>query len=141
MRWKDLSLNLAFAYHWGGKLYNQTLVDRVEVPTSSIEFKNVDRRVFTDRWTNPGDRTFFKGWSYFATNASSRFVMKDNVFEFTAASLQYRWSSPKLQSAGIDVVNFGVNMSDIFYLSTIKRERGLSYPFARNATFTIGIMF
>lgn len=142
-RWKDLTLNLSFAYHWGGKLYNQTLIDRVELPSSRIEFANVDRRVFTDRWVNPGDLTFFKGMGKFSreTEASSRFVMPDRVFEFSTASLQYRWSTEKLKRTGIDVVNFGVNMADIFYWSKTKQERGLNYPFARNAAITVGVMF
>lgn len=142
-RWKDLTLNLSFAYHWGGKLYNQTLIDRVEMPYSSLEHKNVDRRVFTDRWTKPGDLAFFKGMYkvYEATRSSSRFVMPDKVFEFATANLQYRLATEKMKRAGIDVVNFGVNMSDIFYWSKTKQERGLNYPFARNAAVTVGIMF
>ncbi|MDE5611368.1 MAG: SusC/RagA family TonB-linked outer membrane protein [Odoribacter sp.] len=143
LRWKDLTLNLSFAYHWGGKLYNQTLIDRVEVPYGSLEHKNVDRRVFTGRWVNPGDLTFFKGMYkvYDATRASSRFVMPDNVFEFATANLQYRLATEKLKRAGIDVINFGVNMSDIFYWSKTKQERGLNYPFARNMGVTVGLMF
>jgi len=142
-RWKDLTLNLSFAYHWGGKLYNQTLIDRVEVPLNQIEYTNVDRRVFAGRWKEPGDLTFFKGKGGYSekTQASSRFVMPDRVLEFSTASLQYRWASDKLRGAGIDVVNFSVNMSDIFYWSKTKQERGLNYPFARNAAVSVGIMF
>lgn len=113
------------------------------MPYSSLEHKNVDRRVFTDRWTKPGDLAFFKGMYkvYEATRSSSRFVMPDKVFEFATANLQYRLATEKMKRAGIDVVNFGVNMSDIFYWSKTKQERGLNYPFARNAAVTVGIMF
>lgn len=35
--WKDLSVNLSFAYQWGGQQYNRTLLDKVEVTSSYID--------------------------------------------------------------------------------------------------------
>ena len=50
IRWKDFTLNVSFAYQWGGQTYNSTLIDRVEVSTGTISARNVDKRVFSDRW-------------------------------------------------------------------------------------------
>lgn len=50
LTWKKLTFNMSFYYYWGGKTYNQTLVDRVEVTTSKLTTSNVDRRVYTERW-------------------------------------------------------------------------------------------
>ena len=32
-------------------------------------------------------------------------------------------------------------MNDIFRISTVKNERGLSYPFARSVSFSLGVTF
>lgn len=141
LSYRNFSVNLSFAYHWGGKQYNQTLLNKVEVNKASLLY-NVDKRAFTDRWTKPGDVKFFKGYDNTGTKMSSRFVMRDNAFEFQSASLQYRWNSEFVQQKlQLETVNFAANMSDIFYLSTIKRERGTTYPFARRLSLSVSIMF
>lgn len=71
-RWRDLSLNLSFAYRFGGQLYNSTLASKVE---NADKRYNVDERVFTDRWQKPGDETLFKGLNNeSSTYATTRFV-------------------------------------------------------------------
>lgn len=142
LKWKDLTFNVSFGYQWGGKTYNQTLVDRVELTDVDITLKNVDKRVFTDRWQKPGDITFFKKHSNESTKASSRFVMDNKWFEIQSISLQYRWASETLKKATrLQSVIFGVNMSDIWHFSSIKYERGVEYPFARNVKGTITLSF
>ena len=37
--WKDLSVNLSFAYQWGGQQYNETLLNKVEVTNGEIDKK------------------------------------------------------------------------------------------------------
>jgi hypothetical protein len=139
--WRDLSLNLSFAYHWGGKQYNSTLLQKVEVSRTQLIY-NVDKRVYTERWQKPGDVKGFKRYDGSATKASSRFVMADNVFELQSASLQYRWHAPFLRERlGTEALNLSINMSDIFYISSIKRERGIAYPFARRISFAFSFMF
>ncbi len=139
--WKDLTVNLSFGYHWGGKQYNSTLLDKVEVTKETIEKSNVDRRVLADRWMREGDVVFFKGLSNTATRATSRFVMKDNVFELQSANVQYKWHAPYLKRMGLQTVTFAVNMSDLFYLSSVKRERGTSFPFARTVGASVSLLF
>lgn len=142
LMWKGLTLNVSFNYYWGGKAYNSTLVDRVEVTTSTLESSNVDKRVYTDRWMQPGDVTFFKGFSNDGTQATSRFVMDDNVLELSSVSLQYRWDSDWIRRyAGVQSITFGVNMSDLFHWGSIKMERGTSYPYARNIQGSIKFLF
>ena len=142
LTYKNFILNLSFGFHWGGRLYNQTLLDKVEVTISTISLQNVDRRVWEKRWTTPGDVTFFKGFSNTRTRATSRFVMDDNVFELQSASLQYRLDRADfIKKAGLQALTFGINMSDLFYLSSVKRERGISYPFASRIGGTISLTF
>ena len=140
--WKDLSVNLSFAYQWGGQQYNETLLNKVEVTSSYINLNNVDSRVLKKRWQNPGDVKPYKGYGSSSTKATSRFVMDDNVFQFQSASVEYRFRSDFLRDRWkIETLNIGANMSDIFYISSIKRERGTSYPFARRLTLTLSVMF
>ena len=142
LTWKKLTFNMSFYYYWGGKTYNQTLVDRVEVTTSKLTTSNVDRRVYTERWMNPGDVKFFKGFSNSATRASSRFVMPDNVLELSSVSLQYRWDTPWIRKyTGTQSITFGVNMNDLFHWGSTKFERGTDYPFARNIQANIRFLF
>lgn len=55
LTWKNISLFTSFQYEWGAQSYNYTLVNDVE--NADIEFKNVDKRVLTQRWQKPGDIT------------------------------------------------------------------------------------
>lgn len=139
--WKDLSLNLSFAYHWGGQQYNSTVIQRVEVSRSQV-FYNVDKRVSTERWRQAGDIVPYKKIGNVDTRWSSRFVQDDNMFSLQSASLSYVWHNRWVQQhLGMQSMTLGANMTDLFYVSTIKRERGLSYPFARSVSFDLSIVF
>lgn len=142
LSWKGFTFNLSFAFHWGGQMYNSTLRDRVEVTSTVIKNQNVDERVLTSRWLQVGDVAAFKKVSAITSKATSRFVMDDNVLELQSVGLQYRWDSEWLKNkAQLESVIFGVNMSDLFYWSSVKVERGLSYPFARNIQASVKLMF
>lgn len=142
IRWKDFTLNVSFAYQWGGQTYNSTLINRVEVSNGTIGSRNVDKRVFNERWQKPGDKTFFKGYSTESTYATSRFVMDDNWFDIQSVSLQYRWATPGLRKAThVQSILFGINMSDLWHFSSIRYERGTSYPFARNIQGSVTFLF
>ena len=142
IRYKGWTLNLTFTYYWGGYRYNSTLLDKVEVPIAALKSQNVDRRALTDRWMKPGDVTFFKGYSENATRATSRFVMKDNVLELSTASLQYRWDGSWLKkNLGMQSMIFGLNASDLVHWGTIKQERGINYPYARNIQASVKLLF
>ena len=142
VRYKNWTLNFTFSYYWGGYSYNSTLRDKVEVTINALKSQNVDRRALTDRWMKPGDVTFFKGYSEDATRATSRFVMKDNVLELSSASLQYRWDSKWLkQVMRMQSVVFSLNASDLFHWGSIKQERGVNYPYARNIQGSVKLLF
>ena len=42
---------------------------------------------------------------------------------------------------GIENVRFSVNASDLFYISSVKTERGTSYPYARNVGLNVSLLF
>ena len=111
--YKGMTLNLSFGFHWGGKQYNSTLLDKVEVTPSTIKTGNVDNRVWSDRWMQEGDEVYFKGISNEKTRMTSRFVMPDNVFSLQSASVQYDLNTPYLQKWGIQNMRFSLNMSSL----------------------------
>lgn len=140
--WKKLTLNLSFGYQWGGYTYNETLLSKVEVTSSTIQSQNVDERVLHDRWFKPGDVTFFKALSNDGTRATSRFFMKDNNFTLQSIGAQYRFDSANIRKMfHCSSIVLALNMNDIFYISTIKRERGTGYPYARNIQASLKLSF
>ncbi len=142
LMYANFTFNVSFGYHWGGKLYNSTLRDRVEISRSTIGEKNVDARVLSSRWMQAGDNTFFRNFDDVETHATSRYVFDDRVLELQSLSLQYRWNSQWLRNlTGLESIVFAVNASDLFYWSTVKYERGTSYPYARNIQGTVTLTF
>ena len=144
VRWRGFTFNVSFGYHWGGKQYNSTLRDRVEVSRTTIGRQNVDERVLSARWMKPGDVTFFRNFNDAdaTIHATSRYVFDDRVLELQSMSLQYRWNNEWLRhNTGLESLVFAVNASDLFYWSSVRYERGTSYPYARNVQGTITLTF
>lgn len=139
--YKNLTVNLSFGYHFGGQQYNETLKDKVEIPVSALQY-NVDKRALTQRWLEVGDVKPYKGYYGQSTKMSTRFVMDDRVFELQSANIQYRlFSKYLMKHCNIQSMDFSWNMSNLFYISSIKRERGIEYPFARSMSFTFALRF
>lgn len=139
-RYKGFTLNASFRFSYGGQVYNQTLINKVE----NANYKyNVDARVFTDRWQKPGDIAFFKALDITSTTQmTSRFVQDNNTLTCQNVNLQYDVKHPLLNKRlGVNSLILSAWMDDIFYLSTVKRERGTSYPFSRNYSLGISAIF
>ena len=137
--YKNWSLFAAFQYEFGGQEYNQTLVDRVEDADLS---RNVDERVLKGRWQKPGDHTFFKDIaSRDRTEVTSRFVQDENVLQFKSLSLSYSFPQKWIKKMYMERMKLTFQMEDLFRISTVKRERGLDYPFARTFNFGLQVQF
>ena len=141
VRYKNITLNSAFRYEFGGDRYNQTLVDYVE--NADIEHSNVDRRVLTDRWQKPGDITMLKDIKDRGTTTrpTSRFMQEYSCLSMTSLSLQYEFARKICRAVGIERMRLEANTGELFRISSVKQERGLSYPFARNFNFTLMLNF
>jgi len=143
--WKGIQLGVYCSYQYGGKMYNQTLADRVE--NADLRF-NVDERVLLGRWKKPGDITYFKGLSDLdgfpvtsPTLATSRFVQTNNYLEMESLSLGYLVPDKWTARWHFKNTRLNLQMNNLFRLSTIQVERGLDYPFARNINFNITTTF
>lgn len=138
--YRNWSVNLSFGYRMGGFLYNSTLVNRVE--NANLKY-NVDRRVYEDRWKQPGDHTFFKDVKdKRITQMSSRFVQEENTLECQSFQVKYdlpqKWTLHHLKMQHLSVI-FSTN--NLFRLSTVKQERGLEYPFSRRYSLSLSATF
>ncbi len=134
-------LSLLFSYQMGGDYYNQTLVDRVE--NVNIAY-NVDRRVFSDTWNTPGDIAKYKHISSTPTTtyASTRFVQRNNMLDLTTLSLYYDFKHRGwLQRSFLERLRLTLYVNDVFHLSSVKAERGLSYPYAHTYSFSVTATF
>lgn len=139
--WKGFSVNTSFYFRLGGQMYNQTLVDKVENCDMTY---NVDRRVYTGRWTTPGQKAEFKRVTdpnYF-TRPTSRFVQDLSELQMTSLNVGYDFRNCKFMQNGIiERLKLSFYMNDVFRLSTVKTERGTDYPFARSFSFQLQATF
>ncbi len=138
--WKGFYVNTSFLYAWGAQQYNETLLNKVE--HADIANSNVDRRVLTDRWQAPGDvAPFYDIKNTTKTQPTSRFVQDDDYLQFTSLSAGYDFDQRLIQKFHLTSLGIRFNANDIARWSTIKAERGTSYPFAKNYSFTLSIGF
>lgn len=138
--YKNINLNLALSYRWGGQIYNQTLVDKVE--NADIMY-NVDRRVFTDRWQKEGDIARFKSISDRSyTRPTSRFVEDYSLLTLSSINLSYDFSNTQfLRNSFLQQLKVFVYLNDLFTVSSVEIERGTSYPYARNFSLAVQAAF
>jgi TonB-linked SusC/RagA family outer membrane protein len=134
---KGFELGIIFNYQYGGQLYNQTLIDRVE---SVNPTENVDRRAYDLGWKGPGDISQFTaiGVGNAATRLTSRFVQDNNTLTLSSLSLGYNfYLQPWLKRTGLRSLQVTALTNDLLRFSSIETERGTSNPFAR--TFALSL--
>ena len=141
--WKGFSMNLIFSYRYGGQAFRQTLFDKVENISESDLMYNQDKRAYYDRWQKPGDHAKFKRIDDLSeSHMTSRFIEDENTLKLTTLSFGYEnQTAPWLKTIGASSFNVRLSMNDLFYLSTIKEERGLDYPFQRSVMMSLGLSF
>lgn len=140
LRYKRFTLYTTFLYEFGGQAYNQTLVDKVE----NIDLRNfnADKRVLLERWQKPGDVTPLKNVAdNTITRATSRFVQDKNELKFNSISLGYDFKPELLKKVGLSMLRLQASANDIVTFSSIKQERGLTYPYARTFNFNLSTSF
>ena len=137
--YKGFNLSLQFDYRFGGQYYNQTLVDKVENVDPRY---NADRRAYDLGWAGPGSHSSYTRIyvNKAKTLATSRFVQDENTLNLNSASISYnfyrhafvkRWGLNSLQMTAIT--------NDLFRVSTIQAERGITNPYARTYSFSIRV--
>jgi TonB-linked SusC/RagA family outer membrane protein len=143
--YKGISLNVSMRTELGGQIYNRTLADRVE---NADPIYNVDERVLTDRWQKPGDQAKYKGLATIdgitrtdITVASSRFIQDNNTLYCDAITLGYLFPKRLTNKWAMSRFQCYFYINNPFVVSSVKQERGLEYPFARNYSFSLQLGF
>lgn len=141
--YKGFTVSMNLRYRIGGQAFMQTLFEKVENISARDVALNQDRRALYDRWKQPGDNARFKAISRTEqTPISSRFVADNNMLIGEAFSLGYEASDKAwLKAVRASSFTFRAYLKDIFYISTIKNERGIDYPFARSVSFSAAVRF
>ena len=130
----------SFTYRFGGQAYNQTLRG---IENVNLEYYSGDRRTLTERWQKPGDIAPLKSIKdrTYITRATSRFVQNESTLAFNSLQIQYSFDPALLHKWGLSGARLSANTTDLMYLSTIKRERGTSYPYARTYNLSLYLTF
>lgn len=145
LMYKGASINIVLRTEFGGQMYNNTLADRVE---NADPIYNVDSRVLSGRWQKPGDQAAYKGLANLAgntrtdiTRASSRFIQDNNSVYCDAITLGYLFPTRLTQRWYMSRLQCFLYINNPFVVSSIRQERGLEYPFARNYAFSLQLDF
>ena len=137
LTWKGFNLYMNFSYEMGAKQYNSTLAQKVE---GADPYRNADRRVLYDRWKQPGDVSMFRRIDDTSSvYQSTRLMQKNNFLNMSSLSISYDIPRKYIQRSAIERCKFIFSMTDLFRISTIKQERGTSYPFARTMSLGFNI--
>lgn len=143
--YKGISVNVSMRTELGGQVYNRTLSDRVE---NADPVYNVDERVLTDRWQKPGDHARFKGLANIGgttrsdiTKASSRFIQDNNTLYCDAITLGYLFPRKLTNKWQMSRFQCYFYINNPFVVSSVRQERGLDYPFARNYALSVQVGF
>lgn len=139
LRWKGFQLNMVFGYNLGATVYNSTLVSKVE---GSDPRNNADRRVLEERWKEPGDYAKYRDIANIETpQQTDRFTQDEYTFTMRTLSLAYDFPQNISRKLGMSRLRAELLTNDVFRFSTIKQERGLTYPFARTYELSLSINF
>lgn len=135
LTYKGFTLTTGLRYQLGAMDYNLTLASRVE---GADPRKNADQRVFSDRWTQPGNHASYKNIADASVPMqTSRFVAVNNFLDLSSVSLAYDFKPIDLKYFSLKNMRLEILANDLYHFSTIRRERGLSYPYARSIEMTI----
>ncbi|WP_173002951.1 SusC/RagA family TonB-linked outer membrane protein [Chitinophaga sp. SYP-B3965] len=140
--YKSFTFGANVRYRIGGSVFNNALYSRVENISLQNLVYNQDKRALYERWKKPGDVSQYKSILLSSTTPiSSRFVQKDSHLVGESFSLNWRIYSGWIRKLKLQGLNCSLYMNDIFRLESVQTERGLDYPFARTASFSINASF
>ena len=136
----NLSVAVGFNWVYGGVAENYTELNRRE--NLNLTY-NVDRQILEDGWQKPGDHALYKrqGANAETTYACDMFIHKNNIFSCNSINIRYNLPRKWTKKLGMEMFSISTLLSDIFYFSTIHRERGISYPYSINPNISISCTF
>ncbi len=139
--YKGFTLYASFLYEFGSQEYNSTLVSKVE--NVDLYNRNTDRRALLERWQKPGDMTTLKDIAdrQYTTRPTSRFIQDFNLLSFNSLSIGYTFERKLIEKVKLSMLKLSLNANNVGKLTSVRQERGLSYPFARTFDVTLNVSF
>ncbi|WP_303181801.1 SusC/RagA family TonB-linked outer membrane protein [uncultured Butyricimonas sp.] len=146
--YKGFTFSIACNYTLGGDLYNSNLIARMENVTG---LENLDRRLWK-AWQKTGDIAPYKKVYIMDGNGSSdmkemtrptsRFVQENNELYISTVNVGYDFvGAAWLKKVALQRLKLSFYMNELLRVSSIDIERGTSYPFARNFSFSLQATF
>ena len=144
---KRFSFSAYLRYSLNQMAINYGLYNYAERINYSRLLYNQDQRAMR-RWFKPGDRAPFASIESALNSAyyplSSRFVSKESFLSGESISIGYQLTkadSKLLEWLHASSLRLTVYMNDIFYLSNVKLERGINYPYQKRLSFSAALGF
>lgn len=147
--YRGFTFSVNCSYKFGGDLYNSDLIARVENVTG---LTNLDRRIL-DAWQKPGDIAPYRVTHIASTmglstdfvpytRPTSRFVQENNELYISSINIGYDFMDAKwLKKCSLERLKISFYMNELLRVSSVDIERGTSYPFARNFSFSLQATF
>ncbi len=142
--YKGFNFGAYMRYIWNQDVMNTALFQKVEnIGLKDIIENNQDKRALYDRWKNPGDISQFRSISLTGvTQPSSRFIQQENSFTIESLSFGYDFRDANwLKKSRLTNLRITGLTNEILRWSTVRRERGIDYPYARMYSLTINASF
>ena len=137
--YKGFSISAAMSFTFGGDIYNATRASKVERINPQ---ENVDVRAFTERWKKPGDVVHYTALTDTKTYVhTQRFIEKKNEVALSSLNISYEFKREWVKKIGLNKLRIGIGFSDVLRISTVKYERGTTYPYSKGYNFTISPTF
>lgn len=137
--WKGFSVYALCTMRLGGWVYNTTRATKVE---GSNPKYNADKRVFDDRWKQPGDVTAYKDIADSSTpRQTDRFAEVENELNLGTLNISYEFAPEVCQKLHLRSLRTGINFTDMVRLSTVKIERGTDYLYAKGFEINFSTIF
>lgn len=140
LSYKGFSVDLNFRYKLGADVFNNALFNKVENISTGMLNTNQDKRALYDRWSEVGQVARYKDIANSAdTPISSRFIQRENTLTLESVRVGYEFPAEMLRSWGVSGIRINGYMNDVVRFSTIRAERGISYPFARSFNLSLSV--
>lgn len=144
LNYKGFTFAAYMRYIWDQDVLNSALFNKVEnISKQDITNYNQDKRALYERWKNPGDVSQFRAISITDnTPISSRFIQQENTVSLESISLGYDFrDKPWISKMGLSSLRVTGLTNEVFRWSTVKRERGIDYPYAKMYSISVNAKF
>lgn len=73
--------------------------------------------------------------------ATTRFIEKEKLFTIQSLNATYDFGQACSRKLKLSGLSLGISATDLLYVSSVERERGIRYPFARRVTLSLNASF